>query len=317
MATISPRAMPRQRAGHEVDRRRSARPRASSSCRRGPHAGQAFGSAWKRRSSGDRYSRQAGRALREARHAGRRAVVGQGARDRVARPAVGAVREGVAPAAVGAGRSISPGSRRRSRCRGRSRWRAAAAALDDREAAPDRAAGVAPGSHVVDARQRRRLGAQAAQEGVERLGSPSTSIVTPAASLRTQPARPSSLRQPVDEGPEAHALHDAAHGDAASLAAFGARLRLSMAASLQACRQAPRRRLASSSATRRRSASTLASRRARAAATPRSSHASQAVEAFAGGGRDAHHLDAGPHAARVADRRCRRRSPRRAADRPC
>ena len=62
--------------------------------------GQALSSAWKRRSPGWRYSAAQARALLEAGHAGARPVVRQAAGDGVARPAVGAVDEGVAPAPV-------------------------------------------------------------------------------------------------------------------------------------------------------------------------------------------------------------------------
>ena len=72
IATISPRAQARH-ASRRRDRRRATRlpvaRRASAS--RGPQAGHALGSAWKRRSRGERYSARHARALRERRHAGR------------------------------------------------------------------------------------------------------------------------------------------------------------------------------------------------------------------------------------------------------
>ena len=93
-------AQQRQRGGDRIagDRpARAHRPARSA----GPHTGQALGSAWKRRSQRIGVLAQARRALRERRHAGLRAVVGQGAGQRVARAALGAVDEGVAVAAVG------------------------------------------------------------------------------------------------------------------------------------------------------------------------------------------------------------------------
>ena len=57
--------------------------------------------AWKRRSAGSAYSRRARGAHREAGHRGRRPVVGEPGRDRVARAAVGTGDERVPVAAVG------------------------------------------------------------------------------------------------------------------------------------------------------------------------------------------------------------------------
>ena len=78
----------------------SARPPASSSRARGPHAGHALGCAWKRRSPGSSYSAW------QAAHIAKPAIVVAGpvvrhaAHDREARAAVGAVDERVAVAAV-------------------------------------------------------------------------------------------------------------------------------------------------------------------------------------------------------------------------
>ena len=126
----------------------------------GPQSGQQVVSAWKRRSVGERYSLSQSRAQRKGREAGLRPVVGQAARDGVARAAVGAGDEGVAPAsaggieqlgqAVGAGGHVGAdgGARRPARAFGD---REAAEALRRRLA---RAHGVHPG-------QRRRVRAQA------------------------------------------------------------------------------------------------------------------------------------------------------------
>ena len=96
----------RRRPGARRPRGRAAGPRPAAPRRvgrrsRGPHTGQALGWAWKRRSPGSSYSRLAVRAHGEAGHRGGRAVVGDRQHDGVAGPAVGAVREGVAVAAVG------------------------------------------------------------------------------------------------------------------------------------------------------------------------------------------------------------------------
>ena len=80
-------------------RARARRASHSSSC--GPHAGQAFGCAWKRRSRGSSYSRLARRAHREAAPSSCAAGRTAGLDDREARAAVRAVGERVAVAAVG------------------------------------------------------------------------------------------------------------------------------------------------------------------------------------------------------------------------
>ncbi len=109
---------------------RSSWPNLSSSRTRGPQTGQALGWAWKRRSTGSSYSLPALGAHLEARHRGRRPVVGHRAGYGEARPAVGAVGERVAVAPVRWVEDLCRGSHRRWRRRGR----------------PGPAAGAPPGS---------------------------------------------------------------------------------------------------------------------------------------------------------------------------
>ena len=179
---------------------------------RGPHAGQAFGWAWKRRSAGRR-TRPAARAHRRS-----PAIVvsgrsyGHAAHDREARAAVRAVDERVAEAAVGGveelGQAVVAGGRVGRDERG---GVAARGARDDREAgARPRGATSAtatrstPASGGASSRQRAR--------GTRRppAASPSASSITPRSSLQ-HPARraPSSRGEPVHVGAEADALHDA------------------------------------------------------------------------------------------------------------
>ena len=66
----------------------------------GPHTGQALGWAWKRRSRGVGVFRPALRAHGKAGHGGEGPVIGNGAGDGPARPAIGAVGEGIEMAAV-------------------------------------------------------------------------------------------------------------------------------------------------------------------------------------------------------------------------
>ena len=81
----------RQRGGDRVGAPPARRP-SRRQPRRGPQSGQAFGCAWKRRSAGSSVLGLAGRAHREARHRGERAVVRHAADDREPRAAVRAVR---------------------------------------------------------------------------------------------------------------------------------------------------------------------------------------------------------------------------------
>ena len=143
-------------------------PRASTSSSAGPQTGQALGSAWKRRCSGSRVLAQALRALRERGHAGLRAVVGQGAGQRVARAALRAVDEGVAVAPVGGveqlGQAVVAGG-------GVGRDRVRHLARPAGQDAKARLAGERPCTRrlqMLDAGERRRVGLQPSFESCER-----------------------------------------------------------------------------------------------------------------------------------------------------
>jgi hypothetical protein len=163
----------------------------------------------------------AGRAHLEGRHAGVRPVVGQIARQRVARPAMRAVDEGVAPAAVGGieqlGEAVgtSDGIRRHRRVR--------------RPAQTDfyfEAARAGGGCFVCldgsDAGQRRRIRLQSGEEDAQRFRRTLGLDVHPLAVVAHPAGELQFLRQPKDEGPEADALHLPAHADAAADGGRGA-----------------------------------------------------------------------------------------------
>ena len=113
-ATIAPErsawAAPRSRRGRRGASRREAvgggeprrlPPPGVTSLTRGPHAGQAFGWAWKRRSRGSSYSAWHAAHIDEAGHRRPRPVVRHAGDDREARAAVRAVDERVAVPAIG------------------------------------------------------------------------------------------------------------------------------------------------------------------------------------------------------------------------
>ena len=173
-----------------------------------------------------RILRRAGRAHPERAHGRVRPVVGQALEDRVARPALGAVDERVAVAPVPRDRGARAGSRRRAPGRAEARWRRAPArpARRDRERggrAPVRRAG-RQRLHVLHARRGRRLGPERAQEGrYGRRGAHGAD--QHALGVVAHPAAQAEAgRHAVDEGPEADALHHAAH--AQQHVGLGARL---------------------------------------------------------------------------------------------
>jgi hypothetical protein len=160
---------------------------------RGPQSGQASGCAWKRRSVGSWYS------LSHGGHSGNPAivvagtVVGQRGDDGEPRSAVGAGGERVAVPPVrrvvdvvqagGAGRRVGG-------CAGH-RTRGPGARVDDEPRLPEGLDRF--GDHALEPGERRRLVAQAPDELVERAAAPSTSMVTPAVPLRTEPLSPSPV----------------------------------------------------------------------------------------------------------------------------
>ena len=177
----------------ELDRR----PRAAATSR-GPQTGQAIGSAWKRRSPGSSYSRAAVGAQREAGH--RRSSAGRTGRrvdDREPRPALRAVDERVAVAAVArveelAQAVVARGDVRRDQRRAARRLRSRAIA-ELGLAARRRAADV----DGVDARERRRLVAERARRSGRapaRRPRPRSRRRSP--SLRTKPPSPCRRASP-------------------------------------------------------------------------------------------------------------------------
>ena len=157
------------------------------------------------------------RAHRERRHAGAGAVVRDGADDREARPAMGAVGEGVA---VAAGRRIGDLGEAGGTGRGIGRDAGrgpAGPAFDDGEAG-GRRAGESRDLDRGDAGERRRLGLEPLEEardrsaGAEHLDQHPLAVIGDMAGELLLPC------QPPDEGAEADALHRAADPDAAALA---------------------------------------------------------------------------------------------------
>ena len=214
-ATIAPPAA--HAATQRVDRRLGligdgpAGRRSSRRSRRARSRGQAFGWAWKRRSSGSSYSaRQAGHISNAAIVVGGRSY-GNAADDREARPAVGAVDERVAVAAV-AGSSSSA----RQSAQVATSGETGAGGSPPASLARIREAALARGLHAPPAstaRPRASGGASSAQPSTSSAAtpraSPSTSSSTPRVSFSTQPPSSSSRGEAVDEGPEADPLDGA------------------------------------------------------------------------------------------------------------
>ena len=170
----------------------------------------------------------AGPAQREPGHRRAGPVVRQLPDDRVARPAVRAVRERVAvPPIRRIGHLLQARVARRGVRRHQHRPRPAAVAGLDGEHARGRAAGGVAGegasavavaiavsgldhldAHVLDPRQRRRLGAQRLHHPLQRLRRALGLDHHPGAVVADEPAQIQVAGQPVHEGPEAHALHD-------------------------------------------------------------------------------------------------------------
>ena len=193
-----------QPGGGEGDADRSRR-RVSAGCTvthraratRGPHAGQALGCAWKRRSTRILVLAPARLAHDEAGHRRQRPVIGHAGDDREPRPAVGAVDERIAVAAVRGIGQLGEAVRRTAPSRATTSASAAPGALAgaDRELPALRPAAATRASTASTeasggASARRR----ASRTAPPTSGSPSTSSSTPCSSLSTYPARPSSGR---------------------------------------------------------------------------------------------------------------------------
>ena len=215
-ATIAPSASSAAAAATgSASRRRRGSPSRAEQPRPRPAAGQALGSAWKRRSPGSSYSARQAAHIAKPAIVVARAVVGDVADDREARAAVGAVDERVAVAAVGGVEQLAPGRRRRWRRRAatgaaaprrRRRWRRSRS----------RARRVGASSAVVDRLdrgQRRRLGLEPREE---RRRPGRVALDLELRPLRRRCARSRQLqlvREPEDEGPEADPLHGARSAD--------------------------------------------------------------------------------------------------------
>ena len=153
----------------------------------------------------------AGLAHRECRHGRLGAVVGHALEDAQPRPAVGAAGERVGKApvegiadlcqAAPAGRKIGADPERDP---------VIAPARQDTEGA------AAPGRELVGRRARdaldhgrgRGLGAQAVEQALERGGAADRLDHDAGAIVPDRTLQPEAVRQPIHEGPEAHALHD-------------------------------------------------------------------------------------------------------------
>ena len=220
MATMRPSRSRRQRGGDRVAR---DRPPLRIDQRAAP--GRTPGRHWARHGSagrsGSAYSRRTpGTAGKAPCWSG--AVVGQRAGQRVARAAVGAVDEGIAVAAVGRveqfGQAVRAGGGvgrdaglHRARAAGAGCWKAASAS----------SAGVA---RVSSASTRASGGAslfRRCSTALQRLLRPLHLDVHALRVVAHPAGQAQFLRQAIDEGPEAHALHDAAHADRAAFDGLG------------------------------------------------------------------------------------------------
>ncbi len=158
--------------------------------------------------------RLAGRAERELAHGGLSPVVGQLLDDRGARPAVGAVDEGVAVAPVrGVPQLGQAGIARGDVGREEADAGRRCGALRDAEAGAserDRLI-IAKVAHddSLHARPRRGILAQAAREGFQVRHAARGLDLHPAGGIAHLTVEPELARQAVDEGSEADALHDA------------------------------------------------------------------------------------------------------------
>ena len=152
--------------------------------------------------------RRAVRAHRKLRHGGVCPVVGYGADYREARPAVGAVYEGIAVAPVGGVEQLAQAVRADARVRRDQRPHALPAlARDYAKALEGLSPRHAPDLHGLDERQRRRALPELREEALKSL------LRTLKLQLRALGAVPNPARQavlpdqPVHKGAKAHALH--------------------------------------------------------------------------------------------------------------
>ena len=156
-----------------------------------------------------------GRAHGELRHRGLRAVVGDAAGDGEARTAVGAVQKGIAVAAVEGREQLAQAIRAGGRIgRNPGTHTSSHLAGDDLESRPSGKdfAGRSQFAHRdrVDARQGRRLGAQATEKGIHALFRPFDLDGDPAGVVADKARQALLQGQPVDKRTVANALHHAA-----------------------------------------------------------------------------------------------------------
>jgi hypothetical protein len=149
----------------------------------------------------------------EARHGGVRAVVWNVADDRIARPAVGAIGEGVAKPPVGRIGEIAVAVRA---CRHVRRDQHELAFLRPAFANDE----ILPANrihlrhqHLFDARQGRRFAAQALDEAIERIAGALGLRHDPGRRIQHVAREPQPPRQLEHERTEAHPLHHAANAD--------------------------------------------------------------------------------------------------------
>ena len=156
-------------------------------------------------------------------HGGVRPVVGDVFDDGEAGAAVGAVGKGVAEAAVvrvaDIGQAVNTGGDVRGDLGAR---RPAAVACQDAEIRARRRFGRFD-AHLADARHRRRLGAQPGHKLFHCRGRAGQMNIHTLAVVGHGPPHPQAQGQPVDKGPETHALDNAAHRDPAGCGLGGRR----------------------------------------------------------------------------------------------
>ena len=158
-----------------------------------------------------------GRAHGKAGHGGVGPVVGQRLQDGEPGPAVGAVDEGVAVAAVGGVVHLPQAGRAGGQVGGHQGGASpAGAGADDEPPVPCRG-GQQLGLHRLHHRQRRRVPAHRRQEGVQPGGVALQLPFHPGGGVAHPARQGEAAGQPVEEGPEPHPLHDAADPEAPAL----------------------------------------------------------------------------------------------------
>ncbi|EXI85454.1 MAG: hypothetical protein AW12_02272 [Candidatus Accumulibacter sp. BA-94] len=155
----------------------------------------------------------AARAHREGLEAGARAVVGQAAADRVARPTVRAIGEGMPPAAAGGVEHLGQAVTADGRVMADHRRRPTAAAVDDDETVAGTCRRRLARHHRIDPRQWRRLLLQTLDETLY-LFRRAAHFDLDATRIVAHPAGKTQFpRQTPDEGAKTDSLNDTADAD--------------------------------------------------------------------------------------------------------